>query len=400
MSRGVRHSLHEHHRTDRRRLSIGAGRSPREVLEHHGNLPPDDPERQSERSRLASENFDASLIVTTNVQIFESLFAARTSRCRKLHRLANSVIILDEVTLPPQLLAPTLAALEELVNNYGATVVLCTATQPAVERRERFPIGLQGVRPLIDEPTRLHLAVQRTSVALLGATSNDDLVARLRGQRAALCVVNSADMRRICSSARRSRALSSQRLNVRGSSLESRRRDSPPVKSRGERALPGHLHPGDRSGRGRRFSRRLPAPAAGLDSVAQASGRCNREGRLVDANGNRELGRVFIFDYDAKSYPTSPMIQKGRRLFPEVSLDHTDDLLAGRHRSLLPTALLATGRRRRPRVGPGGGTTIHHGLFSPRCQSSSARPVPHRRRGLSPHRRRRNASSRPVRQAR
>ncbi len=129
-----------------------------EVLEHHGNLPPDDPIRQSERSRLASENFDASLIVTTNVQLFESLFASRTSRCRKLHRLANSVIILDEAqTLPPQLLAPTLAALEELVSNYGTTVVLCTATQPAVERRERFPIGLQDVRPLIDEPTRLHL---------------------------------------------------------------------------------------------------------------------------------------------------------------------------------------------------------------------------------------------------
>ena len=204
-----------------------------EVLEHHGNLPPDDPERQSERSRLASENFDAPLIVTTNVQIFESLFASRTSRCRKLHRLANSVIILDEAqTLPPQLLAPTLAALEELVNNYGTTVVLCTATQPAVERRERFPIGLQGVRPLIDEPTRLHLALQRTSVALLGATSNDDLVAQLRGERQALCIVNS---RRHASDLFRTLndpdALHLSASMCRGPPLESRRRDSPPVES-------------------------------------------------------------------------------------------------------------------------------------------------------------------------
>ena len=68
--------------------------------------------------------------------------------------------------------------------------------------------------------------------------------------------------------------------------------------------------------------------AAGLDSVAQASGRCNREGRLVDANGNPELGRVFIFDYDAKLYPTSPMIQRAADCFREVAPDHTDDLLA------------------------------------------------------------------------
>ncbi|MFI5459165.1 MAG: CRISPR-associated endonuclease Cas3'', partial [Isosphaerales bacterium] len=96
------------------RAALGDLRS--EVLEHHSNIPTDDPARQSERSRLAAENFDAPLIVTTNVQIFESLFAARTSRCRKLHRLAKSVIILDEAqTLPPQLLQPTLAALEELV---------------------------------------------------------------------------------------------------------------------------------------------------------------------------------------------------------------------------------------------------------------------------------------------
>ena len=131
-----------------------------ELLEHHSSLEPDDPSRQSDRTRLTAENFDARLIVTTNVQLFESLFASRTSRCRKLHRLAQSVIILDEAqTLPVSLLAPTLAALQELVNNYGATVVLCSATQPAVEKRADFPIGLDGVRPIIDEPERLYGAV-------------------------------------------------------------------------------------------------------------------------------------------------------------------------------------------------------------------------------------------------
>ena len=99
------------------------------VLEHHSNL---DPKNETTINRLQSENWDAPIVVTTNVQLFESAFATRTSRCRKLHRIAHSVIILDEAqTLPVELLEPTLIALKELVEGYGCTVVLCTATQPA-----------------------------------------------------------------------------------------------------------------------------------------------------------------------------------------------------------------------------------------------------------------------------
>ena len=109
------------------------------VLEHHSNL---DPEKETEINRLAAENWDSPLIVTTSVQFYESLFANRTSRCRKLHRLARSVIILDEAqTLPVNYLKPCLRALHELTTNYGASVVVCTATQPAIEQREGFEIG-------------------------------------------------------------------------------------------------------------------------------------------------------------------------------------------------------------------------------------------------------------------
>lgn len=100
------------------------------VIEHHSNL---DPEQETAKSRLSSENWDAPIIVTTNVQLLESLFAARTSRCRKLHNLVNSVIIIDEAQLlPPQFLQPVLDVLRLLTTHYGVTLILSTATQPAL----------------------------------------------------------------------------------------------------------------------------------------------------------------------------------------------------------------------------------------------------------------------------
>ncbi len=137
-----------------------------DILEHHASF---DWERANDgrenddegadglkKLRLAAENWDAPIVVTTAVQFFESLFASRGSRCRKLHNLAKSVVIIDEAQMMPlKLLLPSIAALKELQANYGATIVLCTATQPALRTIDGFTGGfaIDGGRELAPEPS-------------------------------------------------------------------------------------------------------------------------------------------------------------------------------------------------------------------------------------------------------
>src|SRR5262249_39402409 len=128
------------------------------VLEHHSAVADRADEEnpvtaRQQWSRLASENWDAPVVVSTTVQLFESLFANRPSKTRKLHNLARSVLILDEVqTLPPHLLDPVLDVLGQLVEHYGVSVVLCTATQPALQTNH-YAKGLsESLREIIPEP--------------------------------------------------------------------------------------------------------------------------------------------------------------------------------------------------------------------------------------------------------
>ena len=114
-------------------------------MEHHSAIDPADEKNENRKSRLAAENWDAPIVVTTNVQFFESLFAARTSRCRKLHNIAQSVVVLDEAQmLPPDFLAPILRAIWNLsAPPFGVSFVFCTATQPAF-RRLVFGVGVSA----------------------------------------------------------------------------------------------------------------------------------------------------------------------------------------------------------------------------------------------------------------
>jgi len=258
---------------------------PDPVVEHHCAADVDD---ESASSRLAAENWDAPLIATTSVQFYESLFASRSSRCRKLHNLARAVIILDEVQkIPIDFLAPCLGALKELVARYGATVVLCTATQPALHRREGFEIGLEGVREIVPDPRHLYLALKRVRVENVGALSDDDLARKLQEEPRVLCVVNTRRharelFARIDSSDGACHLSAAMCPEHRSQVLATVRRDL--SEGRPCRVVTTQLV---EAGVDIDFPV-VYRSLAGLDSVAQAAGRCNR-------NGRESVGTLFLF---------------------------------------------------------------------------------------------------------
>ncbi|OGR02434.1 MAG: CRISPR-associated helicase/endonuclease Cas3 [Deltaproteobacteria bacterium RIFOXYA12_FULL_61_11] len=268
------------------------------VVEHHSNLDVDDPAKDNPRSRLACENWDAPLIVTTAVQFFESLFSSRTSRCRKLHNVVNSVVILDEVQLlPPDFLTPVLEAIQELGRNYKVTFVLGTATQPAFTPRQGFEFnfnGLPGLREICTAPRRLHDALRRTRVELIDHLDVPlpwlDLAEKLLGHERVLCIVNRRDDARKLyellpkkDSYHLSALMCGQHRSEVIAKIKAALASGEPVRVVSTQLIEAGVD--------------LDFPVvyralAGLDSIAQAAGRCNREGRL-------ELGQVFVFQPDS-----------------------------------------------------------------------------------------------------
>ena len=260
------------------------------ILEHHSSIELETAreeesfrnQRPDAKLRLAMENWQAPLIITTNVQLFESLFASRTSRCRKLHNLANAVIILDEAqTIPRHVLRPCVVALDELARNYGCSVVLCTATQPALQE-PRFPGGFEigPERELAPDPARLHRELKRTTQRLALIMTDEDLVGEMSEADQALTIVNSR--RHALTLYRRAKSAGVDgliHLTTRQTASD-RRSILKDVRERLKNQQTCRLIATSlvEAGVDVDFPRVWRAEA-GLDQVTQAAGRCNREGR-------------------------------------------------------------------------------------------------------------------------
>ncbi|WP_020588840.1 CRISPR-associated endonuclease Cas3'' [Desulfobacter curvatus] len=162
------------------------------VLEHHCNYKEsEEPEEATYNRRrgLATENWDSPIIVTTNVQFFESFFSNKSSRCRKLHNIARSVIVLDEAqAVPTDYLEPCLAALRELVDHYGCTIVLCTATQPAFDDTSSLCAALPKLKEIINDPNLIFSKLKRTNVSFIGKKTDEEIAGLVNNEDQALCI--------------------------------------------------------------------------------------------------------------------------------------------------------------------------------------------------------------------
>lgn len=301
------------------------------VVEHHSNLVPPAPkqgEQADDRPHPATENWDAPVIVTTAVQFFESLFAARAGRCRKLHNLAKSVIILDEAQmLPLPYLKPCVEALRELTASYGASVVLCTATQPAlnapVDGGDGLLGGLTGVREIMPDPLALHAALKRVTVRHVGPLADADLATRLAALDRVLCIVPTRRMARALFDALRAASAAPEEEIFHLSALMCPRHRTE-VLERIRAALKDKRPCRVVSTTLVEAGVDLDFPVvyraeAGIDSIAQAAGRCNREGTLP------EPGQVFVFAPEA-GLPGG-VLRRSAQAGQSVARNHMDDLL-------------------------------------------------------------------------
>jgi len=270
------------------------------LIEHHSNL---DIERRlkvageavADWQDLAAENWDAPIIVTTTVQFFESLFTNHPSRARKLHNIANSVIILDEVqSLPPDKLLTLLDGLKELCTHYGCSIVLCTATPPALLKSSRFTHGLENVREIINNPAMLASQLNRVKyewpVPGTPPVEWPALAEQIAKNASALVVTHRrADARELARELERcsgkDAVLHLSALMCPAHRLDVLRK----VRSRLSAAEPCILVSTTLIEAGVDIDFPVVYRAlAGLDSIVQAAGRCNREGRL-------DKGRVVVF---------------------------------------------------------------------------------------------------------
>jgi CRISPR-associated endonuclease/helicase Cas3 len=282
------------------------------VVEHQSALVVEDG-KEDTASVIAADNWDAPLIVTTSVQFFESLFASRSSKCRKLHNIANSVVIVDEAQmLPADLLAPILSAIKILNEQYKTTFLLCTATQPALGSRKN-PFGgtdlngLDNVKEIIADTDVLYKKLERVKYNFPAIDQQPEntaqIAAKLLKHDDVLCIVNT----RNC--AQEIFGMLPEKGSYHLSRYMCGEHISQTIKAIKKQLV---LRQKDKDIKIRVVSTQLIEAGvdidfsvvyrvmAGLDSIVQAGGRCNREGLKSDEIGNLIKGEVNVFILDTK----------------------------------------------------------------------------------------------------
>lgn len=269
------------------------------VLEHHSNFRIQEAENPAEEeylsiTELVTENWDVPVIVTTTVRLFqETLFGNRANQLRRLHNVSGSVIVLDEVqSLPAHLLQPTLDALQFLVDYAGCSVIFCTATPPALERRAVFP-GLKGIRELVPDHQQYFKALQRVHYQFRSEpVAWAELAAELSGLPQVLCIVNTrqhaADLFKALGTTAMVSSDENYHLSTNMCPLH-RQRTLVTIRARLAASLPCRMVSTQLIEAGVDVDFPAVYRALGpLESIVQAAGRCNREQR-------QQCGQVIIF---------------------------------------------------------------------------------------------------------
>ncbi|MCH4156630.1 MAG: CRISPR-associated helicase Cas3' [Muribaculaceae bacterium] len=270
------------------------------VVEHHSNIDESDGQRTDERRNLAAENWDAPIIVTTNVQLFESLYSCKPAKCRKLHNLSDCVLILDEVqTLPVEFLRPILESLKALNKLCNTSVLFTTASQPAIEGKISCNsgnpsidfMGIEHIIEIIEAPDKLAVKLKRTDIHFNKAEQSfEELAAAISRHRQILCIVNTRkEAKKIFdflpqdeSTIHLSRMMCSVHISKIISKIKKRLENNQLVRVISTQLIEAGVD--------------LDFPSvyreeSGLDSILQAAGRCNREGKMK-ANGKVEVFRI------------------------------------------------------------------------------------------------------------
>lgn len=330
------------------------------VLEHHSNFNPDDikDEEKREKAKLATENWDYPIIVTTNVQLFESMFSNKPSDCRKLHNIVNSVIILDEVQmLPINFLQPIVDSLKAYKEMFGVSVLFTTASQPVLSgliEGTNPKVGFKGIEhimEIIPAEFALHDELRRVKLEIddKGKTY-DEIAAKVSEYDKVLCIVNT----------RKDAKELYDRLPDDGVKLHLSRM-----------MCPVHVH--ETIGKIKALLKDETLPVVrviatqlveagvdidfpvvfrqetGLDSVLQAAGRCNREGKNA-------VGRTFVFSLAAEKRTLPPSIKEAN--YARFNLPADSDWFA-------PSTMTAYFRQLYCRTNTFDEKDIRHWLYKP-----------------------------------